>query len=787
MKRLLFILLTLISLQTFSQSTTVVISQVYGGAGSASGTYNSDYVELHNISSTPQDISGYKIMYGSSTGNLGSSTSNIFTFPANTIIPVGGYILVATAPSTGITAIPIAADYTFTLGIGSTNGKIAFGTAAMTGNISYSAQPTASVIDFVGYGNANESEGTAVAALSLTTAAFRKNNGCTETNTNSTDFETGTPNPRNSATTPVSCVAVTTPLLSVISTLPSFGNVCVNSVAGPKSFTINGTNLTSGNVVISALDGYSFTLDTNTAYTSTLSINQTGGSFTKTIYVKFLPVAVQSYNGNILIDGGGASTSQSVIGNGIATAVVGNGSAASVTSSAATLNGSLVAGCEPTLSYGFVYSTISGFNPSTGTSVSSNNLSGTSFSSTLSGLLPSTTYYFYAYATTASSTIYASVEGSFTTTLVSVGGQGVVISQVYGGGGSASATYNADYVELHNNTLISQNIGGCKLLYGSTTGNLGSTTTNTFTFPTGTTIPAGGYLLIANNPGTGLAPLPLTADHIMTINMGGSNGKIVFGSSSILNNATYSAQPAGSVYDFVGYGTANESETSTVLGLNTTNAGFRNSFGCDDTNNNLADFSTATPAPRNSSSPIQICSVLPVKLLSFEASKSTNNSVRINWSTIQEINLARFEIERSADGRKWQSIHQLTVPGNSDQVKNYQWVDINPLQGNNYYRLRSVNMDGTYEFSAVRTININTKNQFTIFPNPAKNQVNLQIPIASGEAAQIELFNAQGIRVMLSKTNSSLINLPVQSFGRGIYQIRVTRNGNAETSRLILQ
>lgn len=787
MKRLLFILLTLISMKTFSQSTTVVISQVYGGGGSGTASYQSDYVELHNISGTVQDISDYKIMYGSAAGNLGSSSSNIFTFPANTVIPAGGYLLIAAAPTLGSAPLPITPDFTFTLGISGTNGKIVFGTSALVNNANYTAQPAGSVIDFIGFGTASEAEGTALGALSTTTAAFRKNNGCTETNNNSTDFEIGFPVPRNSTTTAVPCTVISSPILSVVSTLPSFGNVCLGSVAGPKSFAISGSNLTSGDISVGPLDGYFFSTDSTGSYASIINLTNNGGTFNATVYVKFLPLMVQSYNGSISIVGGGTSTSQSTIGNGIATATVGNSSTTAITSSGATLNATLVEGCEPILSYGFVYSTISGFTPSTGSIASSSNFTGSVFSTALTGLSPSTTYYFYAFATTASSTIYASVEGSFTTTLASVGGQGVVISQVYGGGGSASATYNADYVELHNNTLISQNIGGCKLLYGSATGNLGSTTTNTFTFPTGTTIPAGGYLLIATNPGTGLAPLPLTPDHIMTINMGGSNGKIVFGSSSLVNNATYTAQPAGSVYDFVGYGTANESETSSLLGLNTTNAGFRNNFGCDDTNNNLADFSTATPAPRNSSSPIQICSVLPVKLLSFEASKSTNNSVRINWSTIQEINLARFEIERSADGRKWQSIHQLTVPGNSDQVKNYQWVDINPLQGNNYYRLRSVNLDGTYEFSAVRTININTKNQFTIFPNPAKNQVNLQIPIASGETAQIELFSAQGIRVMLSKTNSSLINLPVQSFGRGIYQIRVTRNGNAETSRLILQ
>ena len=64
---------------------------MYGGGGSSTGTFNSDYVELHNNSGTPQDISGYKIIYGSATGVLGSVATNNFTFPSNVIIPAGSY------------------------------------------------------------------------------------------------------------------------------------------------------------------------------------------------------------------------------------------------------------------------------------------------------------------------------------------------------------------------------------------------------------------------------------------------------------------------------------------------------------------------------------------------------------------------------------------------------------------------------------------------------------------------------------------------------------------------
>jgi hypothetical protein len=784
MKNIFFLFCFLFSTSAFAQSTTVVISQVYGGGGSATGTYNADFVELHNISTTSQDISGYKIMYGSNSGNLGSSATNVFTFPANTIMSAGGYLLLATAAGTGLAPLPITADYTFTLGIGGTNGKIIFGTAALVSNTTYAAQPAGTVIDFVGYGSANESESVAVSALSSTNAAIRKNNGCTETNNNFSDFDVATPNPRNSSSTLVACGSVTTPLLSVISTLPSFGNVCVNSTVGPNSFAISGSNLTAGNIDIGPLTGYSFSLDTNAAFTSTLSVSQLGGTYSATIYVKFNPTIVQSYNGSIPVNGGGASTSQSAIGNGIASATIGNASATTVTSSGATLNGTLVVGCEPTLSYGFVYSTVSGFDPAAATLVTSTNLSGTSFSTSVTGLIPSTTYYFYAFTTTSSGTIYAATQGSFTTTLASLGGQGVVISQLFGGG-SATAPFLVDYIELHNNTGIAQNIGGCKLLYGSASGNLASTVSNSFTFPANTIIPSGGYLLIAANPGA--STLPITPDFTMTFNMANANGKVAFGSSSMVNGTTYANQPVGSVFDFVGYGTALESETAAAIGLNNSNAGFRKNNGCDDTNNNLNDFEAATPNPRNSATPIQICTTLPVGLIRFDAVQTIENTVQISWTTAFESNLFGFEVQRSGDGSKWNTVHQVRTQGNSDRSKSYQWTDARPSQGINYYRLRTLNLDQTAEYSVVRKVLINEKQTVRIFPNPAKDFVQLQYLNPRNEFITLELFNVQGTRVWQLSSNTTTLQLPVAGFARGFYQLRITRNGLVESQKLLLQ
>ena len=91
------------------------------------------------------------------------------------------------------------------------------------------------------------------------------------------------------------------------SALTSFGNVCTSSTYGPNTFTITGSLLTTANVTVSSLSGYTFSTTVDGSYASSLSLTQPGGSYSQAIYVKFSPTTVQSYNGSIVVSGGGAS------------------------------------------------------------------------------------------------------------------------------------------------------------------------------------------------------------------------------------------------------------------------------------------------------------------------------------------------------------------------------------------------------------------------------------------------------------------------------------------------
>ena len=170
-------------------STSVVISQVYGGGGNSGATYKNDFIELYNLSATAVDITGWSVQYASATGSTWTNKTTL----SGTIEP-GGYWLIQEGAGAGGTVDLPTPNAVGAIAMSGTAGKVALvnNSTALSG-----ACPTG-LVDFVGYGpTANCSETAPTPILSNTTAALRKSNGAQDTDDNSTDFVTGAPNPRN--------------------------------------------------------------------------------------------------------------------------------------------------------------------------------------------------------------------------------------------------------------------------------------------------------------------------------------------------------------------------------------------------------------------------------------------------------------------------------------------------------------------------------------------------------------------------------------------------------------
>jgi hypothetical protein len=235
----------------------------------------------------------------------------------------------------------------------------------------------------------------------------------------------------------------------------------------------------------------------------------------------------------------------------------------------------------------------------------------------------------------------------------------VVISQAYGGGGNAGAPLNADFVELFNRGTSAVSVAGWSVQYASSTG----TSWSVVAINAGS-IPAGGYFLVKlSTTGPNGVALPAPDVDGTTISAAAGSGKLALSSSQTV--LTGSCPTGAPIQDFVGYGTANCSETSPTGALSATLAAIRNGGGCTDNGTNSTDFTVAAPAPRNSLSPTAACGPgLPLLSIS-NASVTEGNSGTVN---------ATFTVALSAPAGAGGVTFDIATADNTATVVNSDYV-----------------------------------------------------------------------------------------------------------------
>jgi DNA/RNA endonuclease G (NUC1) len=177
----------------------------------------------------------------------------------------------------------------------------------------------------------------------------------------------------------------------------------------------------------------------------------------------------------------------------------------------------------------------------------------------------------------------------------------LVISQIYGGGGNAGATYKNDFIEIFNPGSAPVSVAGWSVQYASATGTSWAAT------PLTGTIPAGGYYLVQEAVGAGGTTALPTPDATGTIAMSATAGKVLLASQT---GAFSGACPTGAtLIDVVGFGPTANCRTPTAALTNTT-AAARNNGGCAWTPDAPTDFTLGAPAPRNSATPVHSCGVV---------------------------------------------------------------------------------------------------------------------------------------------------------------------------------
>ncbi len=181
-----------------------------------------------------------------------------------------------------------------------------------------------------------------------------------------------------------------------------------------------------------------------------------------------------------------------------------------------------------------------------------------------------------------------------------------------------------------------------------------------------------------------------------------------------------------------------------------------------------------------------INSPLPISLVAFTATPE-NQGVELKWETSSETDNAYYVVQRSTDTSLWKDLQQIAASGNTNTESYYAAYDPNPVTGNDDYRLKQVDRDGSFTYSPVRQVTLDLPVTVRIYPNPARSFVMIRLVTDNGEKLSVVLMNTAGqiTRVPTANTGSQ-VTLNTAGLAKGLYFVIITHGQKTETGKFIL-
>ncbi|MEM6264854.1 MAG: DUF1501 domain-containing protein [Bacteroidota bacterium] len=206
-------------------------------------------------------------------------------------------------------------------------------------------------------------------------------------------------------------------------------------------------------------------------------------------------------------------------------------------------------------------------------------------------------------------------------------------------------------------------------------------------------------------------------------------------------------------------------------------------FGAWKGNGKMALVNTNYAAP-----PSCYFATFPVGLTYWDAVVEDNAVVRLNWQTATETNNDFFEIQRSLDGVAFEPVERVPGAGTTESTQTYTTLDINPLEGTSYYRLKQVDFDGAHTYFDIKTVTIENTGEARIsvksYPNPATDRISFNLYASENAQANIRMYSMRGelvkeqaLSIMPGLNEAAL---QVSDLATGIYHIEVTSGVRGE-------
>lgn len=160
---------------------------------------------------------------------------------------------------------------------------------------------------------------------------------------------------------------------------------------------------------------------------------------------------------------------------------------------------------------------------------------------------------------------------------------------------------------------------------------------------------------------------------------------------------------------------------------------------------------------------------LPVEMISFNVDIEKNN-IMLFWLTATELNNSHFEVEKSKDGELWENIGVIEGKGTTNELQNYEFIDTEPFEGLNYYRLKQVDLNDDFEYSDIRSLFFKLDQlSVKISPNPSQNF----FQITNLKEGKIFIYNVDGVLISIETILEKQQNIHIKYLEKGIYFLKI--------------
>lgn len=182
---------------------------------------------------------------------------------------------------------------------------------------------------------------------------------------------------------------------------------------------------------------------------------------------------------------------------------------------------------------------------------------------------------------------------------------------------------------------------------------------------------------------------------------------------------------------------------------------------------------------------------LPVEMLYFDA-RNMNGDAMLSWATAFEENNDYFAVEHSIDGNNFREIGKVTGAGNSTEQQSYQFLHEETMEGLNYYRLKQVDFDGSFEYSEVKVLTfgkVKDNNIISIRPTVGKSLVTLITSQTFSSNANVLVFNTTGklVKEYILPAGETSLRINIEDLSAGHYFVKVVDNELSYSTRFIRQ